>query len=83
VSQQHSLQLDDRDRALLAGDEGEAALAGEVFDPPAEVIELGRAPQGVDRDVGMEGIPLQAVEGEQLRGVHAGSPESSSEWWGR
>ncbi len=64
--------------ARLAGDKSETALAREGLDTPAEVIELGWAPQGVDRDVGMEGVPLQAVEGEQLRGVHAGSPESSS-----
>jgi len=43
VSQQHSLQLDDRDRALLAGDEGEAmALAMRVVLRAAEISEATR-----------------------------------------
>src|SRR5262249_10785411 len=52
--------------AGLAGDEREAALAGEVLDPPAKALHRRREPQRLGRHVGGEGIPLEAVQCEQL-----------------
>jgi hypothetical protein len=49
----------------LSGNESETALAHLVLDAPAEVVELGRAPEGLHRDVRGEGVPLEAVESEQ------------------
>src|SRR5579883_3495003 len=50
-----------RDRlagAGSAGDEGEAALAGELLDPPAERFDARGHAQRLDRHVGGERIPL-------------------------
>jgi len=52
--------------AGIAGDEGEAALAHQGLHAPAEVFEWGWSPEGLDRDVGREGIPLEPVEGMQV-----------------
>jgi len=58
-----------------AGDEGKAAFAGELLDPPAERLDLRRDTQRLDRHVGGERVPLEAVECEQLL-VHVSSPSS-------
>jgi len=50
-----------------AGDEREAALAGVgVLHAPAEVLDGGGGEQGLGRQLGAEGVPLEAIEGEQL-----------------
>jgi hypothetical protein len=54
--------------AGVAGDQGKAALAHQAFEAPAEVLDLGRTPEGLDRDVGREGIPLDSEQGQQLVG---------------
>ncbi len=46
--------------AGVAGDEGEAALAGEVVGAPAEVFDLGGEEERLGRDLGGEGVPLEA-----------------------
>ena len=52
--------------AGVSGDQGEATFADQALHAPAEVLELGEAPQGLDGDVGREGVPLEPVQGEQL-----------------
>jgi hypothetical protein len=52
--------------AGIAGDESESTVADEAFHAPAEVIELRRAPQGRDWDIGGKGVPLEAEKGKQL-----------------
>jgi hypothetical protein len=59
-----------------AGDEGEAALADELLDAPAERLDAARDVQRLDRHVGGEGVPLEAVKREHLL-VHEPSPSSS------
>ena len=56
-------------------DEGEAALVGELRDPPAEGTQAGRDMQRLGRHAGGEGVPLEAVERQQLL-VHGSSPSS-------
>jgi len=51
--------------AGVSGDECEASLSYLMLHAPAEVLEAGRGPKGLDGDVGGEGIPLEAIEGEQ------------------
>ena len=64
--------------AGLAGDEGEAAGAHQmVLDPAAEALHRGGGHEGVEGQLGGEGIELQPVEGEQLA-VHEVSPRSLS-----
>ena len=64
--------------AGLAGDQGEAALAHEMlFDPDAEAVDGGAGHEAVDRQIGGERVPLQAVQREQFA-VHDVSPRSSS-----
>ena len=53
--------------AGLAGDQRKAPLAGEGLDAPAEMLHPRRQPQGLRRHVGRKGIPLESVEGQQLR----------------
>ena len=59
-----------------AGDEGEAAFADELLDAPAERLDAARHVQRLDRHVGCERVPLQAVESQHLL-VHGVSPSSS------
>jgi len=54
----------------------EAALTGELLDPPAERFDARRDAERLDRHVGRERVPLQAVESQHLL-VHGGSPSSS------
>jgi hypothetical protein len=49
--------------AGIAGDQGEAALAHQVFEAPAEVLDFGCAPEGLDRDLGRERVPFDAEQG--------------------
>jgi hypothetical protein len=56
----------------VAADEGEAALAHQVFQPPAEVLEPGRDDKRFRRDLGRERIPLEPVE-LQERTIHQAS----------
>ena len=60
-----------------SGDEGEAALADELLGAPAEGLGSAADVQRLDRHVGGERVPLEAVEGEHLL-VHVTSPSSSS-----
>ena len=46
-----------------AGDEGEAALTGQLGDPPAEGMQACGDMQRLGRHAGGERVPLQAVEG--------------------
>ena len=59
-----------------AGDEGEAAFADELLDAPAERLDAARHVQRLDRHVGCDRVPLQAVESQHLL-VHGVSPSSS------
>ena len=59
-----------------AGDEGEAAFADQLLDAPAERLDARRDMERLDRHVGRERVPLEAVEREQLL-VHVSSPSSS------
>ena len=61
--------------AGIAGDQGEAAVSHQPLEAPAEGVEVGGSPQGLDRDVGGEGVPLQA---QGLVQVGARSHDSSS-----
>src|SRR5205807_5052655 len=61
--------------AGCAGDEGKAALANQLLDAPAERLDAPRDMQRLNRYVGCERVPLEAVEGEQLL-VHVSSPSS-------
>ena len=61
--------------ARSTGDEGKAALAGELADPPAEGMQACGDMQGLGRHTGGEGVPLEAVEGQQLL-VHGSSASS-------
>jgi len=58
-----------------AGDEGEAAFAHELLDPPAERFQAGGDMQRRGRHGGSERIPFEAVQREHLV-VHASSPSS-------
>src|SRR5260221_10503843 len=54
-----------RDRlagAGRAGDEGEAALADELLDAPAERLDASADVERLDRHVGSERVPLEAIE---------------------
>ena len=52
--------------AGIAMNEGEAALAHMgLFDAPEEVLDLRRHEQRFGGQLGREGIPLEAVEGQQ------------------
>jgi hypothetical protein len=54
-------------------DQGEAPLAHQgLFDAPAEVLQLRRDEQRLERKFGCEGVPLQAIQGQQLM-VHGDS----------
>ena len=67
-----------RDRlasAGRAGDEGEAALADELLDAPAERLDASADVERLDRHVGSERVPLEAIEGQHLL-VHVSSPSS-------
>ena len=60
----------------IAGDEGEAAFADEaLLDARAEEVDLRGHEQGFERQLDREGIPFQAIEGEQFLG-HAGAPRA-------
>ena len=64
--------------AGLAGDEGEAALAYQMLlDAAAEALDSRGGHEAVERQVGGERVPLQAIEGEQLA-IHQRSPCSPS-----
>jgi hypothetical protein len=72
---------EDAQRHRLAGagsasDEGETAFAGELLGSPAERFDARCDAQRLDRHVRGEGIPLEAIEREQLL-VHLSSPCSS------
>jgi hypothetical protein len=54
--------------ARVASDECEAALADLLLHAPAEVIEPGGVPEGFDRDIGAEGVPLETVKAQELVG---------------
>src|ERR1700678_1247265 len=56
----------------IARDHHEAAVAHGEFDATAEGVDGGRHVQGLDRDVGSEGVKLQTEEREQLL-VHGSS----------
>ncbi len=59
--------------AGIALDHGEAALTHQgLFDPPAEVLQLRRDAQRLERQFGGEGVPLQAIQSQQLM-VHGES----------
>jgi hypothetical protein len=49
-----------------AGDEGKAAFTGKLLDPPAERFDALGGVERLDRHVGGEGIPFEAVERQQL-----------------
>src|SRR5271166_6365202 len=56
-----------RDRlagAGRAGDEGEAAFADELLDPPAERLDAPADVERLDRHVGRERVPLEAIKGQ-------------------
>ena len=64
--------------AGLTGDQGEAALEHEVLlDFAAEAVDGGGGHQAVERQIGVEGAPLESVQREQAA-VHDGSLRSSS-----
>jgi hypothetical protein len=68
-----------RDRLAGAGrtgDEGEATLADELLDAPAERLDASADVKGLDRHVGSEGVPLETIESQHLL-VHLSSPSSS------
>ena len=48
------------------GDQGKAALADELLDAPAERLQAGADVERLDRYLGSKGIPLQAVQRQQL-----------------
>ena len=52
--------------AWRAGDQGKAALAGELLNPPAEQFDTRGDVESFDRHVGGEGVPLEAIEGKVL-----------------
>src|SRR6267378_1891797 len=58
------------------GDEGEAAFANQLLDAPAKRLDAPRDMERLDRHVGRERIPFEAIEREQLL-VHVSSPCSS------
>jgi hypothetical protein len=63
--------------ARVAGDEREAPLADvALLEAPAEVVELRGREQGLARQLGREGIPLQAVQGQPRLGHRDGSSSS-------
>jgi hypothetical protein len=59
-----------------AGDEGEAAFADELLDGPAERLDASAEVERLDRHVGSERVPLEAIEGQHLL-VHVSSPSWS------
>ena len=60
--------------AGLAGDEGEAAFADEaLLDAGAKELDLRRHEQGFQRQLDGEGIPLEAIEGQEFLGHDRGS----------
>ena len=58
------------------GDQGEAALAHELLDAPAERIQARPDVERLDRDLGGKRIPLQSIQREQFL-VHDCSDGSS------
>jgi hypothetical protein len=58
-----------------SGHQGEAALANQLLGPPAEGLDAARHVQRLDRHIGREWVPLQAIERQQLLG-HDVSPSS-------
>jgi len=51
----------------FAVDQGEAALTQvRLFDAPAEVLDFGRHIERLGRHLRGEGVPFQAVQGQQL-----------------
>src|SRR5262245_11551464 len=57
-------------RSRVAGDEGKAAVLDQALDTPAEALHLLGDEERLGGDVGCEGVPLEAVEGEELLRVH-------------
>jgi hypothetical protein len=61
--------------ARVPGHEGEAALARELLDAPREGLDARCHVERLDRHIGSEGVPLEAVQREELL-VHGSSPSS-------
>lgn len=75
-------QTDRLPQPRFSRDQSEASLAHRVLHPPAEVLELGSEPEGFHRNLGSEGVPLQAIEGEQLLGHDCSSSVRIDWMWG-
>jgi CoA-transferase family III len=60
---------------LFAAARSRAAFADELLEAPAERLDAARHMQCLDRHVGRERVPLQAVESQHLL-VHGVSPSS-------
>ena len=58
-----------------AGDQGEAAVAGELLNAPAERLQARGDVQRLGRDVGRERVPFEAVERQHFV-IHPSSPSS-------
>ena len=63
-------------RAGDPADQGEAAFAQLLFEPPAKLTDGGRVPQRLHRDLGGERIKFQPIGREQLA-VHVRSSRSA------
>jgi hypothetical protein len=57
-----------------AGDQGEAAVAGELLDPPAERFQTRGDVQRLGRHVGRERVPFEAAQREHLVVHEAAKP---------